>query len=977
MDKSRDNLRLMSLIENEDSKNPLTDQQLSSLLRVSRSAVTTLRNENGIANSRERRAPSIERDLKEILQKNPDANTRQILTSLNEMGYKITFNSVARYMTDLGFGADKQEQGKPAPARLPDDAFSTLIGSHRSMSMQIEQAKAAVLYPPNGLHTLIIGETGVGKSALAEAMYNYAVAAKGLSQAKMPFIVFNCADYAENPQLLMAQLFGYKKGAFTGANDDRDGLISKADGGMFFLDEVHRMPPDGQEMLFQLIDKGIYRRMGDTQVRNARVMIVAATTEDIETSLLDTFRRRIPMVISLTPLDSRSTDEKYDIIVAFFRQEAMRIKREILVTADAIRSLLSIRYAGNIGELRGKIQVACAKGYLLSMHSQEGQRITVDVEALSLLDDDEPSSAPLGDILKFSSADLIVHPTDSPRMPGTRINDPYEFSDELYRIVEAEYTKLYNNNMSPQDIDAVIWKLMEKKIARFMNQIQTDTAMHHMAESMNTIVDGSIIKMVEEMLEVAEGELGEVDDSLMFCLTTHFNASMERLRNGKRVLNPNLHNIKLEYAREFEVACKMAATAQKHIEVELPDEEIGFIAMYLAAAKPGSLKASNAIGLIVITHGRVAMEMAAVVERLMGDSHVAPLCINLDESPMVIYKRLKELVAQKDRGKGVLILVDMGSPERFGAQIAQETGIRVRTVTRVDTLMVLDAVRKVQLFDADLDDVAESLAEQKSSVVLGKPDGARYKRMAFVCYCLTGQGCASYMLERLQQGIASLCEDVEFELIDALGGMDIGRQVAELKRKYHVIGAAGSFRADLGDTPLLLMGDMQDEQQLNRFYRDVENAVRVAEKDMEQAAESIQVFHEDFIFTGLDFIDKQAAIRFLSDKLLERQCVTKGFFDSAIERENIVPTILEGGVAIPHGLCSEVLRTRIAVLKPSRPIPWGGGLDARLIMLLAFTEDANSLFSRIYNVISNTERVDRIAAAGSKEEMLRLLDGNA
>lgn len=65
-----------------------------------------------------------------------------------------------------------------------------------------------------------------------------------------PFKSFNCADYYNNPQLLMSQLFGYAKGAFTGADQDHEGLVEKADGGVLLLDEVHRLPPEGQEMLF-------------------------------------------------------------------------------------------------------------------------------------------------------------------------------------------------------------------------------------------------------------------------------------------------------------------------------------------------------------------------------------------------------------------------------------------------------------------------------------------------------------------------------------------------------------------------------------------------------------------------------------------------------------------------------------------------------------------------------------------------------
>ncbi len=77
--------------------------------------------------------------------------------------------------------------------------------------------------------------------------------------------------------------------------------MDMADGGMLFLDEVHRLPPEGQEMLFHLLDYGAYRPLGDSQSREVRVLIVGATTEDPQSALLQTFNRRFPMVIDLPP----------------------------------------------------------------------------------------------------------------------------------------------------------------------------------------------------------------------------------------------------------------------------------------------------------------------------------------------------------------------------------------------------------------------------------------------------------------------------------------------------------------------------------------------------------------------------------------------------------------------------------------------------------------------------------------------------
>ncbi|HSP47379.1 MAG TPA: sigma-54-dependent transcriptional regulator, partial [Clostridiaceae bacterium] len=243
-----------------------------------------------------------------------------------------------------------------------ESELDTLGKVSPSLANVVDQAKAAILYPPKGMHSIILGETGVGKSMFANLMYRYAIES-GVRGKNAPFIVFNCADYANNPQLLTAQLFGVKKGAFTGADTDRQGLLEKADNGILFLDEVHRLPPEGQEALFVFLDKGDFRRVGDSECRTSNVLIITATTENPSSSLLKTFTRRIPMTLRVPSLKERAIDERLDLVKGFFNLEASRISQDIYISMNLMKALLIYDAPGNVGQLKNDIQIITAKAY--------------------------------------------------------------------------------------------------------------------------------------------------------------------------------------------------------------------------------------------------------------------------------------------------------------------------------------------------------------------------------------------------------------------------------------------------------------------------------------------------------------------------------------------------------------------------------------------------------------------------------------
>ena len=246
---------------------------------------------------------------------------------------------------------DQEEAAPSARAENADGIIGQAQAIHEISELVARIAKRDVA-------VCILGESGTGKELIARAIHRQS------SRRHKPFTTVNCAALPEN--LIESELFGAARGAFTGAERDRAGLIESTDGGTLFLDEIGEMPGAAQAKLLRFLQEGEFRRVGETMLRSADVRVLTATNRKLEAAVEegrfreDLYYRIRGVEISVPPLRDRSSD--IPLLAAHFlgRERDKHRAGPVRFSAEAEAAFASYHWPGNVRELQNAVRAAHA-----------------------------------------------------------------------------------------------------------------------------------------------------------------------------------------------------------------------------------------------------------------------------------------------------------------------------------------------------------------------------------------------------------------------------------------------------------------------------------------------------------------------------------------------------------------------------------------------------------------------------------------
>lgn len=606
------------------------------------------------------------------------------------------------------------------------DAFDTVIGRNDSLRETVEQLISASVYP-GGLPILLHGESGTGKSMLARKVYEYSLE-KGILTEQAPFVVFNCAQYFNNPELLSSQLFGYKKGSFTGADSDRSGLLEEAEGGVLFLDEVHRLSPEGQEKLFILMDQKVFSRIGETDnKRKANVRLIFATTEDIQSNFLPTFLRRIPMVCHIPNFSERTYQERLDLVYLMLKKEASVLQCSLRVSNTVLYFLTHASHKGNIGEVENVIKRICAREFSL----QHGKN-PVDLRRSSIPEGLLTANLALLNEKKFLNEPVLFTPTMEIRV-SKEITLFNQYADRLISRVLKAFKLL--------EIESIHFAEFQEQVLSELYSFVDQLIFNDVSTSQEIL--NYMIRQVQETYQmVMHAKRSFSNGNDMFIIANYllkkndslqFNVSEEELENLYQYLQKKIQ-------QDPQMLFQML---ENNLDLSLSKFDKLFIMLTQAASHQ---EEQNTVGGLIVAHGyATASSISSVVNRMLKrhvfDSFDMPLDISIDE----LIERVESYIKSNKYQEGLLLLVDMGSLHNIGKKLVESITSPIVLVNNVSTEMALWGGDLIQQ-GLDMIEISEKMKESgKIHCQIIYPEKKQKKMI--VISCSTGYGTAIKLKE--------------------------------------------------------------------------------------------------------------------------------------------------------------------------------------------------------------------------------------
>ncbi len=548
-----------------------------------------------------------------------------------------------------------------------------MIGADGSLSSVIAKAKAAIYYPPYGLHTLITGNSGTEKSTLADSMVEYAIK-NGIKNKRCPYYDIDCRRANANIQQFEERLFGYQDE--NNRENSRKGIMEMCTNGFLLLQNIDYLPQSTTDLISSLLNKGYFTRINSNTQIPVRFMLILISSLPLDDPKLLPYTHYITTLIDLPDMDERGVYEKLVMIMDCFAREARTMRKPLNVAKDVISCYAFKIYKENITKLENEIRDACSHAYVNTLVSKS-QTVEVSLADLPLevmnyakegqINKEAQRSAPV--LLSILDGDYVTFDSSGQ-------SDGFDF---FYYFPKKSASYLREHYFNEPNYETVSYEKLEKRIDGKIAFIRNSSLSQQ--EDMRKSIDPDIMLLAGNVLfKDAENIILKDHQEFLYGLYLHLGGLLKK--KNVRQETKQTYEIQSDQTlpKQYRTAQEILKQLERKHHIEVPNQEYDYVAVYLDKA----LKAvqNSSVSILVIAHGDSIASQMVEYAQSFNRNHVRMGAIDFHKDMSL--EQCLDLACKKtvslNQGSGVLVIADQEPLTTVDEYIYSKTRIPCRCI---------------------------------------------------------------------------------------------------------------------------------------------------------------------------------------------------------------------------------------------------------------------------------------------------------
>lgn len=540
-------------------------------------------------------------------------------------------------------------------------SLDSIIGATSSINSQINDAKAAISYPPNGINLLIIGNRGLDKNTIVSSLHQYAKTTHKKSTSSK-LVTVDCTNYASSDSNIVKFFVGDEL-------DKTLGFIEQSNKGTIYLDNIQTLDKISLNKILEIIEHGYYSKIGSVNIKMLDCMIIASITPD-SANTIALLKQYFPTIITIPDIEQRGMFEKIEQILSIFLKESVQIKKDIQISKDLLLIFASHIYENNLIGMRSEIKQACSRAYLTTNPNTSIIKLSYKDLSLNMISKYSPYSSNIQAIKSILST-----------LPNEVITfESSNYCQSLDNLTnQAKDFNVYRFDQFLRELDFNINSINNKHDFIYENISTIINCGKVQQTKIKLSINPFLVNLFEDIITTSPFSQEYIKNKEIFLgLILHLSNILKKDTND--IVNTDVSPIKLT-TPSLNTAYKIIVELHKQYNINFTNDDLYFISMYLDIGHTFSQK--TYVPALLICHGKsIASELKEQLHLTFG-ANLPLYAINY--APSFQFNDILEAALYKcneiNSNQGILIITDDYSLESISDYIFKETNIYTNTIT--------------------------------------------------------------------------------------------------------------------------------------------------------------------------------------------------------------------------------------------------------------------------------------------------------